>query len=89
MAEVATALHEWLRLVTWVAEFGLASLALGRVRKSGPALPGTMTLAGAQTLPSSARTPSAEMRGATAKGSSIWLRTKSVRLPTDLRETVW
>jgi two-component system sensor histidine kinase HydH len=39
MADVATALREWLRLVTWVAEFALASLALARVRKSVLALP--------------------------------------------------
>ena len=32
---------------------------------------------------------SAWMRGATSKGSSMWLRTKSVRLPTDFIDTVW
>ena len=31
---------------------------------------------------------SAVMRGATSKGSSMWLRTKSVRFPTDFIETV-
>jgi hypothetical protein len=29
------------------------------------------------------------MRGSTSKGSSMWLRTKSVRLPTDFIDTVW
>ncbi len=31
----------------------------------------------------------AAMRSSTSKGSSMWLRTKSVRLPTDFIETVW
>ena len=29
------------------------------------------------------------MRGPTSKGSSMWWRTKSVRLPTDFIDTVW